>query len=127
MILFEALQLFRQIFTDGRELPQDPNPTWLGYSVGKWEGDAFVIQSVGFKDQGWLDNNGHPSSETLRVTERLRRRDFGHLDAQITIEDPKAYKKPWTANLVFTLDPDNELLEFVCTENEKDSVHLVGK
>ena len=127
IILFEAIHSYRQIFTDGREPPTDPNPTWLGYSVGKWDGDAFEIQTSGFKDKGWLDNNGHPGSDALHVTERLHRKDFGHMDVQVTINDPKAYAMPWTATLPLTLDPDGELLEFICSENEKDVQHLVGK
>ena len=126
-MLFEAIHGYRQIFTDGRDFPKDPNPTWMGYSVGKWEGDAFVIQTIGFKDMAWIDNDGHPGSEALRVTERLRRKDFGHMDVQITIDDSKAYQKPWTVTLPLTLDPDNEIIEFICAENERDVRHLVGK
>lgn len=127
VILFEAVQSYRQIFTDGRTLMKDLNPTWMGYSVGRWEGDTFVIESTGFKDESWIDSDGHPGSEELRVSERLHRRDFGHLDAQITIDDPKAYKKPWTVTLPFVLQPETELLEFICNENNRDVPHLVGK
>jgi hypothetical protein len=127
IMMFEAVHSYRQIFTDGRQLPKDPNPTWMGYSVGRWENDTFVIESSGFRDEAWLDNNGHPSSDALHVTERLRRKDFGHMDVEVTIDDPKAYKKPWKVTLPLTLDPDNELIEYVCSENEKDLQHLVGK
>jgi hypothetical protein len=126
IILYEALHSYRQIFMDGRPLPKDPNPSWMGYSVGHWDGDTLVVESAGFVDNNWLDNSGHPGTEALRLTERFHRRDFGHIDAQITIDDPKAYTKPWTVNLQFTLT-DTELIEYVCDENEKDLRHLVGK
>jgi hypothetical protein len=127
VILYEALHSYRQIFMDGRPLPKNPNPTWMGYSIGHWEGDTLVVESSGFVDNNWLDNNGHPGTEALHLTERFRRRDFGHIDAAITVDDPKAYKKPWTVNLKFNLNPDTELIEYVCDENEKDVNHLVGK
>ena len=127
IILYEAVHSFRQIFTDGRDLPKDPNPTWMGYSIGHWDGDSFVVETSGFNDKGWLDNGGRPSTEALRVTERFHRRDFGHLDIQITIDDSKAYTKPWTVTLPLTLRPDTDLLEYVCAENNKDLEHLVGK
>jgi hypothetical protein len=124
VILYEAFGQFRQIFIDGRELPKDPNPTWLGYSVGKWEGDTLVVRSTGFNGKTWLDQMGHPTTDALQVTERFRRRDFGHLDIEATIDDPKAYTKPWTVTEPMALLPDTELLEFVCNENEKDLRHL---
>jgi hypothetical protein len=99
----------------------------MGYSVGHWEGDTLVVESAGFVDNNWLDNNGHPGTESLHLTEKFRRPDFGHIDLQLTIDDPKAYKKPWTVNLQFTSMPTNELIEYVCDENEKDVRHLVGK
>jgi hypothetical protein len=126
VILFEAVQTWRQVFTDGRALPKDPNPTWMGYSIGQWDGDTFVIETTGFKDKGWLDVDGHPLSDQLRVTERLRRKDFGHLDVQVTIDDPKAYKQPWTVALPMVYQ-DSELLEFICAENNRDLQHIVGK
>lgn len=119
VILYEAVHSYRQIFADGRELPTDPNPTWLGYSVGRWDGDTFVVQTAGFNDKGWLDNFGKPATEALRVTERFRRKDVGHMDVQITIDDPKAYTKPWDVTLPLTLFPDTELLEYICNENNK--------
>jgi len=127
LILYEAVHHFRQIFTDGREPPPDPNPTWLGYSVAHWEGDALVAETSGLNDHGWLDNFGHPNTDALHVTERFRRRDFGHLEIQVTIDDPKAYKKPWTVTLPYTFLADTDLLEYVCNENNKDLEHLVGK
>ena len=124
IILYEAFDQFRQIFMDGRALPKDPNPTWLGYSAGKWEGDTLVVESIGFNGKIWLDQVGHPSSEAMRVTERFRRRDFGHLELHATIDDPKAYTKPWTIVQPLVLLPDTELIENVCAENEKDIRHL---
>ena len=116
---------YRQILTDGRDLPKDPNPTWMGYSVGRWEGDTLVVTSAGFNDKTWLDFQGHPHTEALRVTERIRRTKFGELSIEMTFEDPKAYTRPWTISLVGRLAADTELLEYVCNENEKSSAHFV--
>lgn len=127
VILYEALHSYRQIFMDGRPLPKDPNPTWMGYSVGHWEQDTLVVESAGFVENNWLDNGGHPGTEALHLTERFRRPDFGHIELQMTIDDPKAYTKPWTVKLQFLATPDTELIEYVCDENEKDLSHLVGK
>jgi len=114
---------FRQVFLDGRPLPRDPQPTWLGYSVGKWAGSTLVVDTAGFNGRAWIDTfKGHPQTEEAHVTERFTRRDFGHMDLEITIDDPKAYVKPWTAKLPLTLVPDTELIETVC-ENEKDREH----
>jgi hypothetical protein len=126
VVLFEPFIDYRQIFTDGRTLPKDPQPTWMGYSVGKWEGDTLVVDSSGFNDQTWLDDGGHPHSDALHVIERFRRIDFGHMELGITIDDPKMYTKPWTVTVPYNLVPDTELIEYVC-ENEKDLVHMVGK
>ena len=126
-ILYEYGTTFRQIFTDGRALPKDPNPTWMGYSVGHWEGDTLVVESNGFNGKAWLSFEGIPITDALHLTERMRRRDFGHMDIQLTIDDPKAYTKPWTAELHPELIPDTELIEFIRNENEKDARHLVGK
>ena len=127
VILYEAVHSFRQIFLDGREIPKNANPTWLGYSVGRWEGDTLVVETRGFVENSWLDNFGHPGTEMLHVTERFHRRDFGHLELQFIIDDPKAYTKPWTVNILLTLLPDDELIEYICAENNKDLEHLVGK
>jgi hypothetical protein len=126
VILHEYDTIFRQIFTDGRALPEDVNPTWMGYSVGRWEGDTFVVTTAGFNDRSTIDLAGHPHTEALRTTERFHRRDIGHLDVQITFDDPKAYKRPWTLPMEFGLVPDEDLMEYVC-ENERDARHLVGK
>lgn len=118
---------FRQVFLDGRSLPKDPQPTWLGYSVGKWTGATLVVDTAGFNGRAWLDTfNGHPQTEAGHVTERFTRRDFGHMDLEITIDDPQAYVKPWQVKLPLTLVPDTELIETVC-ENEKDREHSSGK
>ena len=127
IILYEAFGLYRQIFMDGRELPKDPNPSWMGYSVGKWDGDSLVVETSGFNGKTWLDQAGHPATEALKVTERLRRPDFGHLQIHVTINDPKAYTKPWTVTEGMQLLPDTDLLEFVCNENNRDLPHLVNK
>jgi len=126
IILYEEMTHFRQIFLDGRELAKDANPTWLGYSVGRWEGDILVADTTGFNDKSWLDDPGHPHTTALLVIERFRRKDFGHMEIQITIDDPEAYTKAWTVTESFNLLPDTEILENIC-ENEKDVSHLVGK
>ena len=113
----------RQIYLDGRALPKDPDPTWLGSSAGKWEGDTLVVQTTGFKEEGWLDNAGHPRSESMLITERYHRRDFGHIDLEIRYEDPKYYTRPFTNKTTLHLIPDSNVIEYVCTENEKDKQH----
>jgi hypothetical protein len=113
------------VFTDGRELPTNPNPALLGYSIGRWEGDTLVITSAGFSELGWLDSAGHPQTESLRLTERLRRRDFGHMEFEITIDDPKAFTKPFTIKAERVLAADMDLLEDYC-ENERDQRMLSG-
>jgi hypothetical protein len=126
LMLWEGT-LYREIFLDGRDLPVDPNPDWMGYSVGHWEGDTLVIVTAGFNDRTWLDDDGRPHTEALRVTERLQRSDYGHMQITRTFVDPGAFLEPWTVPVKLELDPDHELLEYVCNENEKDRVHLVGK
>lgn len=126
VLLYEYQTLFRQVFTDGRELPKDANPTWMGYSIGQWEGDTLVVTTSGYNDRTSLDLGGRPHSEALRVTERYRRRDAGHIDLQVTLEDPKAYNRTWTLPVDLDLMPDGELIEFIC-ENQSDKPHLVGK
>jgi hypothetical protein len=115
---------YRQIFVDGRQLPDDPNPTWLGYSVGHWEGDTLVVESAGFNDRSWLDRAGHPHSEKLRVTERFRRVDFGHMQFEITFDDPLTLAKPLSISLAVNYAPDTEMLEAVCNEDEQDTARL---
>ena len=126
VVLYEYHTIFRQIFTDGRTLPEDPNPAWMGYSIGHWDGDTLVVTTAGYNDRTTLDLAGHPHTEALRVTERYHRRDASHLDLQVTYEDPKAYTRPWTVPVEFDLVPDGDLIEYIC-ENERDKAHLVGK
>jgi hypothetical protein len=127
VILYEGFTTFRQIFTDGRALPKDPQPSWLGYSVGKWDGDTFVVDTIGINEKTWMDNAGRPHSDALHVTERYRRRSVGAMDVTLTIDDPKAYSRPWTVNASPSrLVVDQDLLEYVCTENNRDVEHLVG-
>ncbi len=126
MIMLYEGQRHREIFMDGRPLPRDPEPSWYGYSTGRWEGDDLVIESNGFNGIPWLDINGHPSTDALHLTERYHRVDFGHMSLEITIDDPKAYTKPWTVKESPRLLPDTELLEAVC-ENNQDPAHMVGK
>jgi hypothetical protein len=123
VILYEANGGIRQIFTDGRPLPNnDPQPWWYGYSIGKWEGDTLVVETTGFRDGGWLDVNGAPLTDAAKMTERIRRPSYGSLEIEVTVDDPKAYTKPWTAATIRQgLLPDDELIEFVCAENEKST------
>jgi hypothetical protein len=115
---------FRQVYLDGRKPPADPEPLWLGYSVGKWEGDTLRVDTVGFNDKGWLDGFGHPHSEDMHLTERFHRRDFGHLDVEITIDDPKVYTKTFSVKFTELLQPDSDVTEYFCDENEKDQSHI---
>ena len=127
VILYEQLNLFRQIFMDGRTRANDVNPTWLGYSTGKWDGDTLVIDTTGLNGLAWLDTQkGRPASDALHVTERFRRKNFGTLEVVATIEDPKNYAKPWTTAVqTMNLQLGTDILEFVCNENEKDIPHMV--
>jgi len=119
---------YRQIFLDGRALETAPNPSWMGYSVGHWDGDTLVVESFGFNDRTWLDHGGHPHTEALRMTERYRRRDFGNLDLDVTLSDPGGYAKPWTVSVRAELAADTEMLEWVCNEKGSNGIeHLVGK
>ena len=128
LILYEANDGIRQIFTDGRPLPNnDPDPWWYGYSIGHWEGDTLVAETTGFKEPGWIDEEGTPISSAAKVTERFRRLNYGTLEIQITVDDPKTFTRPWTYKLDQRLMPDTELIEFVCLENNTSLKHLVGK
>jgi hypothetical protein len=126
VILYEQLNLFRQVFLDGRKLVSNPNPTWLGYSTGRWDGDTLVVETSGFNDKTWLDTvQGHPASEALHVTERIRRPNFGTLELIATIDDPKTYTKSWTTRVQkMDLQLDTDIMEFICSENEKDAAHV---
>lgn len=123
VILLEVDNAHRQIYTDGRRLPMDPQPSWLGYSVGKWEGDTLVVDTIGFNDKAWLDVLGHPRSENMHLVERYHRRDFGHLDVEMAFDDPKMYTKPFSIKVTHQLIPDSDILEYFCAENEKDRAH----
>jgi hypothetical protein len=126
LLLNEFNISFRQVFLDGRPLPVDPNPTWNGYSVGRWDGDTLVIDSIGFRDDQWLDAAGSPLTNAGRVTERFNRLDYGHLTIDVTIDDPKAYARPWTTSIRLLAVPDTEMLDAQCLENEKDVPHLLN-
>jgi hypothetical protein len=127
VIVYEGgAHVWRQIFMDGREHPKDLNPSWLGDSIGRWDGDTLVIDTVGLNGQTWIDQSGLPTTDALHVTERIRRLDLGHLEIEHTVDDPKAYTKPWK----FTTHPvmlKGELIEYICQEGERDVRHLIGK
>ena len=127
VMLYEVETTFRQIFMDGRALPVDPAPAWQGYSVGRWEGDTLVIDTIGFTDRSWLDARGTPRSSGMRTEERIRRRDFGHLELTITMTDPRIFTKPITISTVAELMPDTDLLEHYCLENEQDDRRMPGR
>jgi hypothetical protein len=121
VVLHEFNSTYRQIFLDGRPLPVDPHPTFSGYSTGRWEGDTLVVESNGFRDDQWLDLSGSPLSDAARVTERFRRVNYGTLEIDVTVDDPKAYTHPWTVTLVQNIVLDTELIEEICLENEQDT------
>ena len=128
VILFEGnIHSYRQIFLDGRSHPKDPDPTWYGDSIGKWEGDTLVVDTVGFNDKFWFDFAGHPHTSQLHITERYRRPDLGHMEEEVTIDDPGAYTKPFTMYGHFPLDQGTEIMEYICNENNQDLQHIVGK
>jgi hypothetical protein len=125
VMLFEHPDPPRQIHTDGRPLPKDPEPSWQGTSSGRWHGQTLVVETIGFNGRSWLDVIGHPRSESMRLTERYSRRDFGHMDVEMTFDDPKLYTRPFTVKLPMRLIPDSsDVFEDVCAENEKDRAHL---
>ena len=124
VILYEGDTVYRQIFTDGRKHAETTIPSWLGYSVGKWDGDTLVVDTVGFNDKSWLDRIGHTHSDAMHVIERFHRKDLGHMDLTITIDDPKTFTRPLTFAQPTTLTPDGDLLEYFCTDNEQDCAHF---
>jgi hypothetical protein len=127
LMLSEFNASYRQIFTDARPLPADPTPSWQGYSSGRWQGDTLVVETIGFRDDLWLDLAGSPMTGAARVTERIRRPNYGRLEIEVTINDPKAYTKPWTVHLDQTIVVDTELLDDNCMENEQSVRRMVGK
>jgi hypothetical protein len=128
VILYETDGTHRQIYTDGRALPAEvAQPSWLGYSAGKWEGDTLVVETAGFNDKTALDALGHPHSEALKIVERYHRRDFGHLDVEMTFDDPQMYTKPFTIKFTEDLLADSDIFEYFCDENEKDRAHVGQK
>jgi hypothetical protein len=127
VFLHDSRTIFRQIFTDGRPHPKDPQPTWQGYSIGRWEGDTLVVDTIGQNGKTWLDMKGLPATESLRVIERFTRPTIGRMNIAVTIDDPKAYTRPWTVNLAWELIPDTDVIESICEENNKDLPHMVGK
>jgi hypothetical protein len=126
VILYESRTIYRQIFTDARPFPEDPQPSWHGYSVGHWEDDALVVESMGFNGKFWLDGQGRPATEELRVIERFTRPSFGRLEVEITVDDPKAYTAPWTVKQTMHYLPDTELIEHICEENNKFPEQIAG-
>ncbi len=127
VILDEYNASYRQIFTDGRPLPEDPQPAWNGYSSAHWEGGQLVAETIGFRDDQWLDARGNPLTNSAKVTERFRRPNFGTLEIEVTVNDPKAYTRPWTVLIRQTAVLDTEMLDAICLENERDVPHLPGR
>jgi hypothetical protein len=127
VFLYESRTIYRQVFLDGRPLPKNPQPTWMGYSVGHWEGDTLVVETTGQNGKTWLDMRGLPGTESLHVIERYTRPTIGLVNIDVTIEDPKAYTKPWNAKITWNLVPDQDVIESICEENNKDKDHMVGK
>ena len=127
VILTEQNAMYRQIFTDGRPMPEVDMPSFNGFSVGKWEGDTLVVQTSGFVDEQWLDRNGSPMTDSARITERFRRVNYGKMEIEITVDDPRAYTAPWTVKLNQFIALDTELIDYICLQNEKDASRLIGK
>jgi hypothetical protein len=125
VMLYEIPNNFRQIYTDGRTLPKEPNPTFQGYSIGRWDADTFVVETIGYNDRSFVGRPPYPHTEALRTVERYRRRDFGHMDLQVTVDDPKTFTRAWTMTTELPFDADTDLLEYVCNENEKSRQHFV--
>ena len=127
VFLYESRTIYRQVFMDGRPLPKNAQPTWMGYSIGRWEGDTLVVETIGQNGKTWLDMRGLPGTEQLKVTERYSRPNIGRITIDVTIDDPKAYTKPWSVKLAWRLVPDTDLIESICEENSRDLPHMVGK
>jgi len=125
VVLYEVNAMYRQIFTDGRPLPEDPTPGWMGYSTARWEGDTLVVQTAGFRDELWMDLGGSPMSDAAKLTERIRRPNYGTLEIEITVDDPKVYTRPFTVRMDQTIEPDTELIDEICLENEKSYERMI--
>jgi hypothetical protein len=126
VVIYEVDGSYRQIYTDGRPLSKDMSPSWLGYSTAHWDGDTLVVETEGFNDRTWLDMTGHSHSEALHLTERYHRHDYGHMDVEMTFNDPLMYTHPFTIKFTHELIPDSDILEAYCNENEKDRAHIQG-
>ncbi len=126
LVMYAEGQIPRQIFLDGRSHPKDPNPTWFGHSIGHWEDDTLVVDTVGFNDKTWPDSS-HPQTERAHVVERYRRTDLGHLELQMRVEDPGALNGPWDLKRTYVLDVHDDIMESICAENEKDVRHMPGQ
>jgi hypothetical protein len=118
---------YRQVFTDGRPLPRVDMLSFKGYSTGHWDGDTLVVETIGFPDGTWLDRQGSPLTDAAKITERWRRVNYGRMEIEITVDDPKAYTKPWTIKIIHNIVLDTDLIDYICIENEKDFGHLIGK
>lgn len=128
LFIFEgATHIWREVFTDGRPHMPDPNPTFLGDAIGHWERDTLVVDTVGFNEETWLDQDGHPHTDAMRTTERFTRINELTLRYEVTVDDPKAYTQPWTASYLIPFVPGTELMEYICQEDNKDARHLVGR
>jgi hypothetical protein len=125
VVLYEVNAMYRQIFVDGRPLPEDPTPGWMGYSTARWDGDTLVVQTAGFRDQLWMDLGGSPMSDAAKMTERIRRPNYGTLELEITIDDPKVYTRPFTVRMDQSIKPDTELIDEFCLENEKSYERMI--
>jgi hypothetical protein len=124
-LLYEVNAMYRQIFVDGRPFPEDPTPTWNGYSTARWEGDTLVVETRGFRDDLWIDMGGSPMSSAAKMTERIRRPNYGTLEIELTIDDPKVYTRPWTVSLTQMIGLDLELIDEFCLENEKSYLRMI--
>jgi hypothetical protein len=127
LILSERDVTYRQIFTDGRPLPKDPDPSWNGFSTAKWDGDTLIAQTIGLRDGTWLDRKGSHMTDAAKITERFRRVNYGRLEIELTVDDLKAYTQPWTVTLNQNIVLNTELLDYYCLDNERDAIHMIGK
>ena len=125
VVLYEVNAMYRQIFVDGRPLPEDPTPGWNGYSTARWDGDTLVVQTAGFRDNLWIDLGGSPMSDAAKMTERIRRPNYGTLEIEITVDDPKVYTRPWTVRMDQSIKLDTDLIDEFCLENEQSYERMI--